>query len=323
MSLRCLFMIIFCVLFFSVSRAQQDVLYSQYFFNQLAINPAYAGNDDVLNITGLSRKQWFGLNGSPTTFSVFGHTPLLTNHGVDRTYSDGKRHFFSPNNQIGLGMVLCSAHVGVSNNFLASFAYSYKILLSDEERLSFGLQGSVFNFHQLYNQLDNINTFDPVFQNNISVTKFNVGAGVFYETARYYAGLSVPEIIENHLNPENASGEKQLRQYFITGGYLFYLNLNIKIKPTFLLRYTDGLPPGFDISANVLYKDKTWIGISYRYNNAVSLIGEFLATSKFRIGLAYDYPISRLHLVTHGSAELMLSYTFQKSTKRIINPRYF
>jgi type IX secretion system PorP/SprF family membrane protein len=320
MGLRKMYIIILCVLFFTKGRAQQEALYSQYFFNQLAINPAYAGNHDALNITSLSRKQWFGLNGSPTTFSVFGHTPLLTNHAVNR---DAKPRFFSPNNQIGLGMVLCNAHVGVSNNFLASFAYSYKILLSDEERLSFGLQGSILNFRESYSQLDNINTFDPVFRNNLSVTKFNFGTGVFYETDRYYAGLSVPEIIENHLNPENASGEKQLRQYFITGGYLFYLNLNLKIKPTFLLRYTDGLPPGIDVSANVLYKDKTWIGISYRYNNSVNLTGEFLISPKFRIGLAYDYPISQLHLVTHGSAELMLSYTFLKSTKRILNPRYF
>ncbi len=323
MSLRWLLMVIFCVLFFIKVRAQQEALYSQYFFNQLAINPAYAGNNDALDITSLSRKQWFGLNGSPTTFSLFGHTPLLTNRAVERTYSDGNHHFFSPNNQIGLGVVLCNAHMGVNNNFLASFSYSYKVLLSDEERLSFGIQGSIFNFRQLYNQLDNINTLDPVFQNNISVTKFNVGTGVFYETDRYYAGLSVPEIIENHLNPENSSGEKQLRQYFITGGYLFYLNLNLKIKPTFLFRYTDGLPPGFDISANVLYKDKTWIGISYSHNNAVSMIGEFFISPKFRIGLAYDYPVSQLHLVTHGSGELMLNYTFLKTSKRIINPRYF
>jgi type IX secretion system PorP/SprF family membrane protein len=109
----------------------------------------------------------------------------------------------------------------------------------------------------------------------------------------------------------------------LTGGYLFYLNLNIKVKPTVLLRYINGLPPSIDISANVLYRNKIWAGISYRYNNSVNLSGEMLVSPKLRIGVAYDYPISRIHVVTRGSAELMVGYTFQKDIKKVVNPRYF
>ncbi len=320
------FMIICGLCFFTLCKAQQEVLYSQYFFSQLAINPAYAGNDDNLNLTGLSKKQWFGIDGSPTTFSLIGHSPLFNKPSTINNYSgtDGKQGFFSSdNNQVGLGLVIFNDHVGVNNTFISSFAYSYKILLNDEKRLSFGLQASILNFRQSFNKLDNFNALDPVFQDNITVTKFNIGSGIFYETDRYYIGLSVPEIIENNLAPKNASGESQLRQYFLTGGYVFYLNRLFKLKPTLLLRYTEDMPAQFDLNANFLYRDKIWAGISYRYNNSINIIGELLVSQKLRLGLAYDYPLSKIHLVTHGSAEIMVSYTFQKAKHRIINPRYF
>jgi len=325
MNVKRIITIVYAILLFTLCKAQQEVLYSQYFFNQLAINPAYAGNDDALNLTSLSRKQWFGMEGSPTSFSIFGHTPILNNHSGNNTSGKDKKYSFfsSENNQVGAGIVLFNDHVGVNNTFISNFAYSYKILLGEGQRLSFGLQGGIINFRQAFNKLDNIDPSDPVFQDNISITRFNFGSGVFFETERYYIGLSVPEIIENHLGNKNASSENQLRQYFLTGGYVFYLNLAVKVKPTFLVRYTDGLPPGFDIGANLLYKDKIWAGISYRYQNSINLIGELLVSPKMRIGLAYDYPISKIHLVTHGSAEIMLSYTFIKTKKRIINPRYF
>jgi type IX secretion system PorP/SprF family membrane protein len=308
--------IVYGLMLFTFCRAQQEALYSQYYFNQLAINPAYAGNNDALNLTGLSRKQWFGIDGSPTTFTVFGHTPILNNLLAK---VNGEKY----GNQVGVGIVLMNDHIGINNTFISSFAYSYKILLNDERRLSFGLQGSVLNFRQAFNKLDNINTMDPVFQDNISITTFNVGTGVFYESSRYYVGFSVPEIIENRLSPESSSVARQLRQYFLTGGYVFYLNLNFKVKPTFLVRYTEGMPPGFDISANLLYRDKIWAGIAYRYHNSINVTGELLVSPKLRIGLAYDYPVGVIHFVTHGSAEILLSYTFQKNKKLIINPRYF
>jgi type IX secretion system PorP/SprF family membrane protein len=320
------FIIICGLFFFNVCKAQQEVLYSQYFFSQLAINPAYAGNDDNLNFTGLSKKQWLGIDGSPTTFSFIGHSPLFHKPSTINNYSGTgikQGRGFSDNNQVGLGLVLCNDHEGVDNTFISSFAYSYKILFNEVTRLSFGLQASILNFRQSFNQIDNLNTLDPVFQDNVSVTKFNVGSGVFYETVHYYVGLSVPEIIENKLTPKNASGESQLRQYFLTGGYVFYLSRLFKFKPTLLLRYTESMPAQFDLSANFLYRDKIWAGISYRYNNSVNIIGELLISQKLRLGIAYDYPLSKIHLVTNGSAEIMISYTFQKVKHRIINPRYF
>jgi type IX secretion system PorP/SprF family membrane protein len=315
-------LLISCILFcFSICNAQQEVLFSQYFFSQLTINPAYAGSDDGLSLTGLSRKQWIGLNGSPTTFALIAHSPFMDKPAANSSYSGDEKSGLK--NKAGVGLVLFNDHVGVSNTFIASLAYSYKILLGSGRRLSFGLQASVLNFRQEFTTLDNLNLLDPVFQENVSVTAFNVGTGVFFETDRFYVGLSVPEIIENQLNSKNTSGESQLRQYFLTSGYVFYLSRLFKLKPTSMLRYTTGMPVQFDVSANLLYRDKFWTGVSYRYENTVVAIFEMLLSQKLRLGLAYDYSLSNINIVSKGSAEFMLNYTFIKTQKRIINPRYF
>jgi type IX secretion system PorP/SprF family membrane protein len=316
------YIIVICMLFlFSISQAQQEVLYTQYVFSQLAVNPACAGNDDGLSLTALSRKQWFGLQGSPTSFSFIGQG-LVNNKKSECRSLSGKCLSPLENKQVGLGVVVFNDRVGVSNTLISSIAYSYKIQFSHGRRISLGLQGSMLNYSQSFNQLDNPNTSDPVFVDNVQVLRFNAGGGVFYETNHYYLGFSVPQILENSLNP-NSKEDKTLRQYFFTGGYVFYLNRFYKFKPTFMARYTNGLPVQFDINANLLYRDKLWLGCSYRYTNSLNMFLELLISDSFRMGVAYDYPINEVNKVAHGSAELMINYTFLKSKKRISNPRYF
>jgi type IX secretion system PorP/SprF family membrane protein len=315
----------FALFLFSAIQAQQEVLYTQYVFSQLAVNPAYAGNDDGLSLTALSRKQWLGLQGSPTSYSFLGQTLLNNKKSECRTFSgssDKRRLMPLRNNQVGLGVIFFNDRVGVSNTYISSFAYSYKIQFSPGKRLSLGLQTSMLNYYQSFDQLDNPNTNDPVFQDNVQETKFNFGAGLFYESNRYYFGFSVPQILKNSLNP-NSKTDKTLRQYFFTGGYVFYLNRFYKFKPTIMARYTEGLPAQFDINANLLYRDKIWVGCSYRYKNSVNMNLELLISDNLRMGLAYDYPISEINKASHGSAELMINYVFQKAKKRVSNPRYF
>jgi len=320
------YIIIIVLLFlFSKSQAQQEVLYTEYVFSQLAVNPACAGNDEGLSLTALSRKQWFGLQGSPTSFSFLGQGLVNNKKSECRALSGGSdKRGLSPidNKQVGLGLVVFNDQVGVSNTLISSISYSYKIQFSHGKRLSFGLQGSMLNYSQSFNQLDNPNTSDPVFVDNVHVLRFNAGGGLFYETNHYYLGFSVPQILENSLNP-NSENDKTLRQYFFTGGYVFYLNRFYKFKPTFMVRYTNGLPPQFDINANFLYRDKLWLGCSYRYTNSLNAYLELLISDNFRMGVAYDYPISEINKVAHGSAEIMINYIFLKSKKRVSNPRYF
>jgi len=315
--------LIFALILCTIIRAQQEILYTQYMFSQLAVNPAYAGNDDGLSVTALSRKQWFGLQGSPTSYSLIGQALVNNKKSECRTFgSDNKRLVPLDNKEVGLGVILFSDQVGVSNTFISSVAYSFKIKFSSEKRLSIGLQASMLNYRQLLTQLDNPNANDPIFQDNFQTSKFNFGTGVFYESDRYYVGLSVPQVLENSLNP-NSKSDKTLRQYFFTGGYVFYLNRFYKFKPTIMTRYTEGLPAQFDLNANLLYRDILWLGCSYRYTNSVNMNVEVLLSNNFRMGFAYDYPINEVNQVAHGSAEIMVNYVFLKSKKRISNPRYF
>ena len=315
----------FALFLFSTSQAQQEILYTQYVFSQLAVNPACAGNDDGLSFTALSRKQWFGLQGSPTSFSILGQALLKNKNSECRTFAGGsdKRKLVPiNNNQIGLGVILFNDQVGVSNTLISGLAYSYKIIFSPGNRLSLGLQTSMQSYSQAFNQLDNPNSNDPVFQDNVKASKLNFGTGIFYESNRYYIGLSVPQVLENSFNL-NSKSDKNLRQYFFTGGYVFYLNRFYKFKPTIMARYTEGLPAQFDINANLLYRDKIWVGCSYRYTNSLNMILELLLADNFKMGLAYDYPINEINKVAHGSAEIMINYVFLKSKKRVSNPRYF
>jgi type IX secretion system PorP/SprF family membrane protein len=320
------YIILVCALFtFSFSKGQQEILYTQYIFSQLAVNPACAGNDNGLNVTALSRKQWFGFKGSPTSFSFIGQASLNDKKMENRVFfsnSNKRRIIPTDNNHVGLGVVLFNDRVGVSNTYISSFAYSYKIQFSPYKRLSLGLQASILSYSNSLNQLDNPNVNDPVFVNNVQEARFNFGSGIFYESDSYYIGVSVPQVLENYLNP-NSQSDKSLRQYFLSGGYVFYLNRIYKFKPTVMVRKTEGLPAQFDLNANLLYRDKVWVGCSYRYKNSANVILEFLFSNNLKMGLAYDYPISEINKVAHGSAEIMINYNFMKSKKRVTNPRYF
>ena len=310
----------------SLGIAQQEMLYTQYFFSQLVINPAYAGNDDGLSLTGLSKKQWFGIDGAPTILSFVAHASVLDHNSACRVFEgESGKSSLKPvrNKQVGIGLVVFNDRVGVTNTLISSLSYSYKIKFKPGTKLSFGLQGTVLNFNQSLNKLDNPNVSDPNFQDNVTALRFNAGAGIFFETDRFYIGGSIPEIYENSLDPVNSSNEKQLRQYFFTGGYVFYLNRIFKFKPTFLVRYTEGLPLQVDFNANFLYKDKLWMGASYRYNHSMNFTTELLISGNLRMGLAYDYAIGDIKQATIGSAEIMINYVFRKQDKKIINPRYF
>jgi type IX secretion system PorP/SprF family membrane protein len=285
----------FLLLFFNRAIAQQDLSYTQYMFNGLMINPAYAGNHNALSITGMMRKQWVGIEGAPSTFLVSGHMPLL-------------------NNKVGLGVMIFQDRIGVSNKLQASMAYSYKII-KDDKRLSFGLQAMVLDYSQLYSQLDNLNPQDKNFQQNYQQLFLNAGAGIYYETRRYYVGFSVPQLVRNYYEPGNPSSDRQLRQYLLNAGYTFFLHPLVQFKPAGLLQINEELPSTFGLSANFLYNEKIWLGLSYRYRSSMSVLLGLWVTDKMKLGFSYDYLTSDLQKVAKGSMEIMVNYRFQK-TKR-------
>jgi len=288
-------LLIFCI----HTMAQQDILYTQYMFNGLTINPAYAGNHDALSLSGMTRKQWIGIDGAPSTFLISGHMPFV-------------------NNKVGLGVLIFQDKIGISNKLQANMSYSYKII-KDDKRLSFGIQAMVLNYSQQYNQLDNINALDKNFQENYQQTFLNVGAGIFYETKHYYAGFSVPQLIRNYYETNNPASDKQLRQYILTGGYEFYLHPLLKLKPAFLIRYSEELPSNYGLSANFLYNEKIWLGVSYSYRTSMSALLGLMVTDKMNLGFSYDYLTNGLQKASKGSMEIMINYRFLKSKKSETN----
>lgn len=291
--------------------AQQDAQYTQYMYNTIAVNPAYAGSRGVFSIGGLHRSQWVGLDGAPTTQTLNFHTPVSSRVGI------------------GLSIVNDEIGNGTNQDTYLDAAFSYTIPTSQTGNLSFGLKagGQFLNidFSQLRNfgaenNLPNIdNKFAP-----------NFGAGIYYHTDKFYAGASVPNFLQTEhfdntgTNSSSFLAEERLNMYFITG-YVFDLNRNVKFKPAALVKAVKGAPLQVDASANFMFNDKFTLGAAYRWDAAVSGLFGFQISDQFMLGLAYDREVTDLGATrfNDGSFEIFLRYEFLTRYKKVITPRFF
>jgi type IX secretion system PorP/SprF family membrane protein len=289
--------IIAIMTFFSLqSYGQQDPQFTQYMYNMSVINPAYAtATQGILNIGGLYRTQWVGVEGAPKTGTFFAHTPV--------------------NEKIELGISFTNDNIGdvvKENNIYADFAYVLPVGL--ESKLSFGLKAGFTFFNTDFNgfvlQSGGTNT-DIAFNENINETFPNLGVGAYYFTDRYYLGLSAPNLLTSkHLESENgvrAIGAQNVH-YFLTGGYVFDINENLKFKPAFMAKGVSGAPISLDFTANVLINEKLEAGLSYRLEDAVSAIVNFRISPDLRIGYSYDYTTSNLNNFSSGSHEIVILF---------------
>jgi type IX secretion system PorP/SprF family membrane protein len=278
------------------SFAQQDPQFTQYMYNMSVINPAYAtAEEGILNIGGLYRTQWVGVDGAPKTASFFAHTPI--------------------NDKIEMGISFTNDNIGDvvnENNVFADFAYVLPVGI--ESKISFGLKGGFTffdtNFDGFNLQSGDRNT-DIAFNENISRVFPNLGIGAFFFHEKYYLGLSAPNMLSTkHLENENgikATGVQNVH-YFFTGGYIFNLNQNLKLKPAFMAKAVKGAPLSVDITANVLINEKLEAGLGYRLDDAVSALVNFRVTPELRIGYAYDYTTSNLSTFSSGSHEIFILF---------------
>jgi len=275
--------------------SQQDTQYTQYMYNMSVINPAYTtDNLGIVNIGALHRTQWVGVIGAPKSSNIFVHTPI--------------------NEKIEVGFSLINDNIGdvvKENNLYADFAY--KLNLEEHGNLSFGLKAGVTFFDVNFNGfvLESGDVFsDPDFTENINQSYFNIGAGVYYNTDNYYIGLSIPTILNaKHLDRNNGKyqGTEQSHVFF-TGGYVYEINEEFKLKPAFMTKIVKGSPISLDLTANVLYLNKIEFGLGYRINDAFSGMVNFRATHELRVGYAYDHTISNLGPFSSGSHELFVLY---------------
>ena len=289
--------VIVCLALLSMNgQAQQDPQFTQYMYNMSVINPAYAtATEDMLNLGGLYRTQWVGLEGAPKTGSFFAHTPI--------------------NEKIELGISFTNDNIGdviKENNIYADFAYVLQVGL--ESKLSLGIKaGFTFfnaNFDGFILNSGNAST-DVAFNDNVSKTFPNIGIGAFYFTDNYYLGLSAPNMLTTtHLESENgikSTGVQDIH-FFLTGGYVFDINEDLKFKPAFMAKAVRGAPMAIDITANVLINKKLEAGLGYRLDDAISALVNFRVSPDLRIGYAYDFTTSNLGNFNSGSHEIFILF---------------
>lgn len=291
-----------------ITCAQQDPIYSQFMYNGLAINPAVAGSAETFSATAIYRKQWVGIQGAPETQTLTLDAPVF-------------------NNKIGLGLSVINDKIGVTKNFNINTLYAYRIQFSSGT-LSMGLQAGVNNYQADYTSVvtNPQNNTDDSFGSNVNRMIFNFGSGVYYYSERFFAGLSVPHILNQSLDGVNdPSGvqSRQYRHYFLTTGYVFDAGENFKIKPSTLLKIADGAPIQVDINTNFWYKETFCLGFSYRTGDSFSAIVQLQAAKQFRIGYAYDYVLTNLNQLTTGNHEVMIRFELVKKNTKILTPRYF
>jgi type IX secretion system PorP/SprF family membrane protein len=290
-----------------VSYAQQDAQFTQYMYNTININPAYAGSRGALSIFGLYRTQWVGLDGAPETSSFSVNTPIN-------------------NSNLGLGVSLVNDKIGPTNENDLSVDLSYTIQTSVNYKLSFGIKatGNLFNLD--INKLNPADQGDPQFQNFNNVFRPNIGAGVYYHSDKAYIGLSVPNFIEtNRYNDNDYAIYKDKINYYLMAGYVFDLDYyqDIKFKPALLTKMVEGAPLQVDVSANFMFVNKFVVGVAYRWSAALSAMVGFQVSDGLYIGYGYDRETTNLNNYNSGSHEIFLRYEFIKNNGKMTTPRFF
>ncbi|MDX6192100.1 type IX secretion system membrane protein PorP/SprF [Flavobacterium sp. Fl-318] len=301
-------LILFVIMFTAIaSHAQQDAQYTQYMYNTININPAYAGSRGVLSVFGLYRTQWVGLDGAPETGTLSVNTPIN-------------------NSNLGVGVSLVSDKIGPTNENTLSADLSYSIQVSAESKISFGIKGSANLFNLDINKLNPADQGDPQFQDFSSKFSPNIGAGVYWHSDRAYVGLSVPNFIETNRYDDNdiAIYKDKINYYFMTG-YVFNLDhyQYIKFKPAALVKMVQGAPLQVDVSANFMFNDKFVAGLAYRWSASLSAMVGFQVTDGLYIGYGYDRETTRLNNYNSGSHEIFLRYEFFSNKGKMTTPRFF
>lgn len=301
-------LVLLCLLCFAYdAKAQQQQMFTQYMFNGLALNPAYAGSHESASLTALARTQWVGLEGAPDTQTFSAHSPLRNN-----------------NSAVGVLFVRDQIGVTTTNNLFAS--YAYRVSFPGGGKLSFGVQGGMTNYQSNLTELTNRSGTDPVFQSDdIDKMLPNVGAGVYFYTNKFYVGASVPMILSNYFSDDRTiSSARQYRHYFLQTGFVLPLNRFVKIKPNILVKAVEAAPVEFDLNLNVLLREVLWLGVSYRSFDSVDAIVQLQLTKNIALGYSFDFlTTTDLAKVQSGSHELMLNYRFNLGRSRILTPRYF
>jgi type IX secretion system PorP/SprF family membrane protein len=288
-------------------KAQQDAMFTHYMYNTLWLNPAYAGTRDAFTITAIHRSQWVGFEGAPIDQTLTMHSPILK----------GK---------MGVGLSVLNDKIGPTKSTFLALDLDYQIKINSKSKLSFGLKGLV-NFYSVnLNRLSLENQNDNAFSENINRILPNSGAGIYYYRERFYAGISVPKLMENKIKSSSLNAvSKEQRHYFFIMGTVFNLSKDVRLKPTCFIKATEIAPIEGDVTANFIIKDKFTLGAMYRTGDGFGLLLGYNFTEQFIVGYSFDWSmVNTTRKYNSGSHEIMLRYDLiSKSKSKIKSPRFF
>lgn len=314
--------------------AQQDNMFTQYMFNSLLYNPGYAGSRDYMSVGLIHRSQWLGFeDGAPTTQAFNIHTPLR-------------------NKRIGLGLSIYNDNIGPTNEFNFQASYAYRIPVGAFSHFAIGVQGGVMNWNTDFGKLNQKDANDPAFiaTSNRSLWLPNFGAGVYFSTPNFYLGASVPHLLDTDLRRTgitNAATKyaRLYRHYYLMGGLAIKFSNAVVFRPSLLIKNVGlfgefkeqgtgtSAPTVFDVDAAFLFNEAVWVGLALRSAfeggdgkssyDSVDFWAQIHLKNGIRVGLAYDYTLSRIKEASAGSIEAMIGYEFNYEKKKIVTPRYF
>lgn len=289
--------------------AQQQPMYTQYMFNGLLINPAYAGTQETFVATAMTRKQWAGIEGSPETQAFSAHSPM-----------DNLRTRRRPGSRVSLGVTLFHDRIAITSETGLMAVYAYRLRLSNQGYLSFGVQGGVSQFRMRYSELG---LDDPHFSGgDVSEWQPDFGAGLYYRGERFYAGISAPQLVRHRIQ-QNQKTFPLSPHYFVTTGYVFDISPTVKLKPSVLLKSFSGIFQA-DLNCNMFLNEILNVGLSWRSSESVAALLQLQAHPRFAFGYSFDIPYrSAISRLSNGSHEVLVNYRVPRKKIRTINPRYF
>jgi len=307
--------LLFLIVFVSMSWAQQEPQFTQFMHTKQLINPAYVGAKGMPCVKGLYRNQWMGFKGAPVSQALSFNMP-----------------FFDP--RVGFGVNLQHHTIGVIENWEADLAYSYDLMTQENMAVRVGVMGSIRQFGLDFNDPDlfirNINDASITRGENYTTLEGDVGAGIYVDYEGYYFGVSVPNILSNIIGNNNDQPLTAIEEphfYAMAGGLIPLPGSKLSIYPNALLKYVKDAPWTLGVNLSLMYDNRFTFGGSYRLSNensdSVDLLFHFQANNNIGIGIAYDYPLFEIQDHTSGSIEVMVDYCFGSKSPDMSNPRFF
>lgn len=298
-----LLLIAVLISFTILSWGQQEPIFANYLSNPLVLNPAYAGINNVFNASASYRSQWDGFDGAPSTASFSGHSSFF-------------------DNKVGAGLLFVTDKLGAQTNTYISVASSYKIDF-DDFIFSFGMQAGIVRFNEDASELNAFDQTDPVFNQDNTFSKFNIGTGVALKGDNFYVGLSIPRLVNNVEEIEGIETELYNRHVYLALGYVYEVNSVIALRPSAILRAVGNAPASIDLSGSVIINDKYTAGLLTRNFNTYGLLAQMNLSDKLRLGYIFEVPSNQSVGSSFNSHEITLMLDLEMFDFHNLNRRYF